>query len=574
VTEREDSEPDGPKGTCPCDDPSESFQLYSDGHGHCFAGGCPHPYWSPERLRKAGWDVEGRSEAGGRREQRRPMSEDVAALLETSEVRALQRWNISQATARHWDYRTRLNAKGEGEHLAVYRDDSRQVVDIKVRNTGVSGEDKRFYWASGHAPKGLLYGSHLLPQQGKMVVVAMGEKDAMTISQLWANKFPVVSPSGGEAAAKKDIAANLERLLKFDKIVLVPHADPAGFKAMEEVARVLPPGRAFIARLPLNDANDMHMAARDQELISLIHNAPAHRPDGIVAARDLVGEALNAPQMGLSFGFPEIDKLTYAWLDGQVVVLGAGIGMGKSDFALQVAASLLRGGTRCAVFNYEASPAETLKGIAGKNAERRFHVPDEEGLLWTQAELVEALRQTTEDNASLFINDHFGAVSWDAIKERSRYLAHSEGVKRVFVDPVAALVAQEDDERKALDRVFAEAKMLAEELDIGLWFNSHLTRPSDGKPHEEGGRVMQKHFRGSGAITMWASHVWGLERNQQSEDESERGETVWRILKNRPAGHNTGKTLRFTYNVLSGMLEPSRIELEDAYEADPEAPPL
>jgi twinkle protein len=100
------------------------------------------------------------------------------------------------------------------------------------------------------------------------------------------------------------------------------------------------------------------------------------------------------------------------------------------------------------------------------------------------------------------------------------------------VDPVAALVAQEDDDRKALDRLFAEAKALAEELDITIMFNSHLTRPALGPSHEEGGRVELRHFRGSGAITMWASFVFGMERNQQG-DEGERKDTTLRVLKDR-----------------------------------------
>lgn len=579
MQEREDSEPVGSKGTCPCDDPSESFQLYSDGHGHCFAGSCPHPSWSARKLKDAGWDVEVDPDNDARERRspsRPPMSDEVKALHDASEVRALQKWNISQATARHWDYRTRMNPKGEGEHLAVYRDESGQMLDIKVRNTGKDGEDKRFYWASGHAPKGLLYGLHLLPQAGKMLVIAMGEKDAMTVSQLWANKFPVVSPAGGEAAAKKDVAANLERLLKFDKIVLVPHSDPAGFKAMEEVAKVFPAGRVFIARLPLNDANDMHMAGRDQELISLIHNAPAHRPDGIVSAQSLVGLALSPTQTGLSFGMEHMDRWTYGWRDGEVIVLGAGTGIGKSDFMMQVFAHLIKpaadGGeeTPVAVFNYEASPVSTLKAIAGKIWQRRFHIPEDH--LWTEAELRAAMDYLTAKCAKLFINDHFGSTDWDAVVERTRYLVHSEGVRRVGVDPMAALVATVEDERKGLDRLMAESKSTCEELHVGMWFNSHLARPSEGKSHEEGGRVTLRNFRGSGAIAMWPSFVFALERDQQSEDVEARSITTQRVLKDRFTGDATGKTQQLHYNTLTGMLEVARIELED--DADPEAPPL
>ena len=581
--EREDSEPVGHKGTCPCDDPSESFQLYGDGHGYCFAGGCPHPHWSAQKLIKAGWDVEAPEGSAPYTPRQRPerMSEEVLSLYESGVVRALTKWNISQATTRHWDYRTRANSKGEAEHLAVYRDETGSMVDIKVRNTGVDGSEKRFYWASGKAPKNLLYGIHLLPQSGKMLVIAMGEKDAMTISQLWANKFPVVSPAGGEAAAHKDVAAHLERLLKFEKIVLVPHADPAGFKAMERVAAVFPAGKVFIARLPLNDANDMHMEGRDQELISLIHNAPAHRPDGIVDAADLDDELLNPTAWGAKLPYDFLYKWTYGLLPGQIWVIGAGTGVGKSDLMAEIVAHHIQakeeGGSyqRAAVFNYEAGPKRTSKIILGKLWSKRFNIPDpedgSENLYWSREDLLAAIAYRREKCAKIFLNDHQGRVDWASVKERLRFLVHTEGITLGVVDPVAALVAAEADKNAALELLFAEAKMLAEELGITLLFVSHLARPKDGKNHEEGGRVTMAHFRGSAAITMWASFVLAMERDQQG-DEEDRKDTTLRMLKDRETGDSTGQTRVLIYNTLTGRLEEAVSMLDEG--ADPEAPPL
>ena len=164
--------------------------------------------------------------------------------------------------------------------------------------------------------------------------------------------------------------------------------------------------------------------------------------------------------------------------------------------------------------------------------------------------------------ARAFINDHQGATDWDSVKERIRYLKHAEDISDAYVDPMAALVATVEDERKGLDRMMAEAKMLAEELHIGLWFNTHVTRPSEGPSHEEGGRVTLKHLRGSNAIGMWASYVFALERNQQG-DEEERAVTTMRCLKDRFTGNATGRTQRLTYNTITGMLEVSASALDE-----------
>lgn len=570
--EREDSEPVGSKGTCPCDDPSESFQLYDDGHGYCFAGGCPHPHWSAAKL--GGDEVS--SPTTPRRKQ--TMKSEDLAILEESSVRALSKWNISQATAKHWDYRVRVNRKGEGEHLATVRDEHGSVVAVHVRNVGQDGDSKGFYWIGDDKAVGL-YGLHLLGNGGKMVVVCEGEKDTLTASQLWANKFPVCGIIHGAPAAKKQIARYLDRLSKFDKVVFAFDMDEPGRQACLDCAKLLPAGKAFIATLPFKDISEMHLAGQDQALISALHNAAPYRPDGITTLSALASEMLSPTVTGRAYPWKFLTDWTYGRRDGEVLVLAAGTGVGKSDFALQIVGhnieTLGKGGNYLptAVFNYEAGPQITGKGVAGKLIQRRLHIPDPDDVLWTEEELREAVRYASNECAKLFINDHQGATDWGSVKERIRFLAHTEGIKDAFVDPMAALVATEEDERKALDRLMAEAKMLAEELKIGLWFNTHVTRPSEGKSHEEGGRVTLKHLRGSNAIGMWASYVFALERDQQGDEET-RAVTTFRCLKDRFTGDATGRTMSLRYNTITGMLEVAKVELEEAYEDDQEAPPL
>jgi twinkle protein len=52
-----------------------------------------------------------------------------------------------------------------------------------------------------------------------------------------------------------------------------------------------------------------------------------------------------------------------------------------------------------------------------------------------------------------------------------------------------------------------EMAALANELQIIILFVSHLTTP-EGKPHEEGGRVTIRHFKGSRAIGFWSHFMF------------------------------------------------------------------
>lgn len=589
-----ESEPIRELSKLPCPDTkdkgcgsSDAFTVYSDGHGHCFSCG---DHYSPREVTEAGYDVGVPQSLPSDRPPetnkigRPTVSEDVKVLIERGTYRNLPGWGISQATCEAFHYRTLIDRHGDKLHLAEYRDDNGQLVDVKVRNTGPEGTGKDFYWASGKAPKGLLYNAHTLGKGGKKVIIAMGEKDCMTVSQLWGNKFPVVSPSNGETSLVKDLAAYLPQLSRYDQVVIVQDMDEPGLRAGQKAARILPPGKAYLVKLPHKDANETLLKGSAEALINAIHNAAPFRPDGIVDADELDGELLIPTKWGLSLPWPFLTNWTKGMRPGEVWVNGAGTGIGKSDWAGEIVQHLIKpkkDGGECvpvAVFNYEAGPVRTLKMLVGKLVDKRFNQPPPEGadglpnfdgfLYWQPEDMERARVYRREQCAKLYINDHKGAVDWASVKDRLRFLRHEADIQVGFIDPVAALVAQEDNDVKALDRIFAEAKGLAEELQITILFNSHLTRPKDGKSHEEGGRVELRHFRGSGAITMWASYVFGLERDTQSDDVH--SDTTLRCLKDREFGDATGYTRHLVYNTLSGRLEESVPVLMEG----PEPPPL
>ena len=63
-----------------------------------------------------------------------------------------------------------------------------------------------------------------------------------------------------------------------------------------------------------------------------------------------------------------------------------------------------------------------------------------------------------------------------------------------------------------------------------------------------------RHFKGSRAIGFWSHFMFGLERNQQADDEVERQTLTFRVLKDRYTGRSTGEKLYFTYDHDSGRI--------------------
>tara|TARA_Y100000310_G_scaffold9218_1_gene9661 strand:- start:117 stop:1115 length:999 start_codon:yes stop_codon:yes gene_type:complete len=314
---------------------------------------------------------------------------------------------------------------------------------------------------------------------------------------------------------------------------------------------MLKPGKAKVALLPLKDASEMLQQGREAELKQALWDAQTFRPDGIRELdEELIEQVCAETAQGDSWPWKWLTEQTYGRRLGEVYALGAGTGIGKTDVFTQIIAHVTHDLKKpAACFFLEQQPAETVKRIAGKIAGVRFHLPDGS---WTREQLTDVVTDM-QSEGTLHLYDNFGATDWDAIKAAIKSLAFADGVQDFFLDHLTALASTEDDERKALAKIMTELAMLAQECRVRIHFISHLATP-EGKPHEEGGRVMVRHFKGARDIGFWSHYMIGLERNQQAEDEVERRTTTLRILKDRYTGQATGKTMRLVYDLDDGRL--------------------
>jgi twinkle protein len=468
-------------------------------------------------------------------------SEDFTPL--TGEFTSLNKRDISIETCKHFGYIVGTR-NGKTVQIAPYYKGGELVAQH------IRGADKSFAWI-GTAKDCELFGQHLWRDGGKKVVITEGEIDAMSVSQVQGNKWPVVSiPSGANGAAKA-IKANLEWLEKFEEVILMMDMDEAGREAVADCAPLFTPGRCKVASLPLKDANDMLRAGKGSGIIEAIWGAKPYRPDGVVSVEDLVDSASEDIAEGTPWFLPSLTKATFGRRAGEIYALGAGTGVGKTDVFTQSIAFDVSLGIRCGVVYLEQPPRETVRRIAGKMVGKVLHVPGMASYE-ERREAIEALAAT----GLVHLYDHFGSTDWEVVKAKMRYMVVSLGCKHIYLDHLTALVAAEEDERKALDAIMADLAAFAQELEKQgciVHFISHLTRPKDGPPHEEGGRVKVGHFRGSNAIGMWSHFMFGLERNQQA-DEGEQPLTIFRVLKDRNTGQATGKTITLGYEPSTGLL--------------------
>lgn len=506
---------------CPKCGSKDNLSRYTSGWGICVCGHKEKP-------------------DGEYKPTRRGTSTKMATELIDGEFQALAKRGISEETCRKFGYSIGKDRNDKTVHLAPYYDGD-ELVAQKVR---YPNKDFKFI---GEPKRAGLFGQNVWNNKGKMVVVTEGEIDCLTVSQLQGNKWPVVSIQNGAQAAKRSLQAQIEWLEGFETVVLMFDMDDPGKAAASECAQLFTPGKCKIASLPRKDANECLQEGEGAAVISAIWNAKAYRPDGLVTMEDIMEEVEKPILRGLPWFLKDLDEATYGRRYGEVYGLGAGTGVGKTDLLTQqIAFDVTELKLKVGCIFLEQKPVETAKRVAGKIAGKRFHVPDG---TWEQDELRKAL-QPLKDLVTFY--DSFGQTEWDIVASKIRYMAVSQGVRVFYLDHLTAM-ADTADEKGSLEQIMKEMAGIANELSIIITFVSHLTTP-EGKSHEEGGHVSIRHFKGSRAIGFWSFFMFGLERNQQAEDEQDRQTTTLRVLKDRYTGQATGLTIPLYYDKSTGLL--------------------
>lgn len=516
---------------CPACGSSDAGARYSDGHLHCFS--CSH--YEPG-------DSNGSDNLRGDRNDRGAPARQHSGLLTDGETVALAKRRITDATTKRWGYKVGTY-KGRPVQIATYVDSDGAPVAQKLRFP-----DKSFVVLGDLKSALPLYGQHLWRDKGKMVVVTEGEIDALSVSQLQNNKWPVVSVPNGAQGAAKAVAKALDYLLGFETVVFMFDNDEPGRAAAKACAEVLPPGRAKVASLPLKDANDMLVAGRGAEVIDAIWGAKTYRPDGVICGAEM-WDAVSVEDTAawVEYPWPDLNRVTRGLRQGELVTVTAGSGIGKSAVVRELAHHLLTCGETVGMIMLEENTKRTALGLMGIEANKPLHL-SREGV--DEAALRKAFDNTL-GTGRLYLYDHFGSTDIDNLLARVRYLVRGCGCRWVILDHLSIVVSGlgDGDERRLIDNAMTMLRTLVEETGCGLVLVSHLKRP-EGKGHEEGARTSLGQLRGSAAIGQLSDIVIGLERDQQGDNPNV---TTVRVLKNRFSGE-TGEAGMLEYDRETGRL--------------------
>lgn len=459
---------------------------------------------------------------------------------------------LTRETLEKWGYQVNVEEKC---HIANYRDETGELVAQKIRRAG-----KKFQCINGSKDMPL-YGMWMAGGD-LSVVITEGEIDALSVSQAFKHKYAVVSLPNGS----KDAAYNCQRyhewLDRFKKIVLMFDQDEPGRLAAEEAAAVLPVGKVQIAVLPRKDANEVLVKDGAAQIVDAFWKAKPWRPDGIVNGADITVDDLMeemAPGYEIT-GCPDLQDKLMGWRKGELTLLTAGSGIGKSTWARQIAYNLHQThGLKIGNVFLEEQFKKTAKAYVALHHSIPLAKLRANSKLLTREQYAETAKEVVQTRMCFY--NHFGSLEQANLIAKLRYMATVEKCDFIFLDHISIVTSgmesSSEGERKDIDILMTKLASLVQETGVGIIAIVHLKRAKD-KSFNEGSTISLSDLRGSAALEQLSFNVIALERDQQAEDDA-RDTSIVRVLKCRETG-DTGTADTLIYNRSTGWLSTPAFE--------------
>ncbi len=240
---------------------------------------------------------------------------------------------------------------------------------------------------------------------------------------------------------------------------------------------------------------------------------------------------------GISTGFDELDKMTTGFHGGELIIIGARPGMGKTSLMLSIAQNAaIKHKIPVAIFSLEMAKEQIVLRMICSEAKVNLHrlrggqLYAEDWPKLTQA----ASRLVT---APIYIDDSSTINSLE-IKAKTRRLKADKGIGMVVVDYLQMMegVKQTENRVQEISQISRSLKSLAKEMDIPVVVASQLARTTERQEKSEK-RPQLSHLRESGSIEQDADAVLLLYResyyNREEQDPEKRALTELIIGKQR-----------------------------------------
>ena len=289
----------------------------------------------------------------------------------------------------------------------------------------------------------------------------------------------------------------------------------------------------------------------------------------LVYAKELVPQALDEveamflnkrPKHGVTSGIGNLDHLIQGFLPGQMIVLAARPGMGKTSLALNMVEDIILKQKKTVIFySLEMDNTELLKRLFSSLSKISCFSVDN-GMINSDSykSVTEAAEKISESPLVLSTNSSLNVTSLKASARRfaGRLNRDKEELGLIVVDYLQLLTGSRgkrfENQTAEVTDISRQLKSLAIELKVPILTLSQLSRATED--HGSDGRPQLHHLRQSGAIEQDADLVIMIYRPntyKKGMTDEERGKTELIVAKHRngPTGkadaYFNGKLMRF-----------------------------
>lgn len=478
---------------CPCGSSSDAYAEYADGGGFCFS--CSKYY---------------KGESSNLNE----LKKDYPA----GESKYVGYRGISESTMRFYDIKTKFINNVPVEQAYPYPCSPK---GMKIRSL----LEKGFYSLGNMTKPGLFGKDKFDPGSRDSITITEGELDAASVYEMLMGRTAAVSVTNAGMAAR-DLYEDREYVNSFDKIYLCFDNDEAGQKALRSVVGLFDFNKVYIVKLHrYKDANEYLQNQEANNFEKAWKNARRYSPDNIISTFAEIRAALeghNESQLG-TYPFKTLNEKTYGLHEGEVIVVKARRGVGKTELLRAIEYHLLKTTSHnIGLIHLEEDNGTTIKALAGYQLGLPAVLPDSgislEDVFSGYTNLVDG------DESRVHLYNSFELEDENAFIDNIRFMVAGAGCRFIVFDHITWLATGGDDqdERKKLDRISQRLKLLAKELRFCLIMVSHI--------NQQGGT------RGSMNIENVANTIIFLDRQEKHQDEEERKKTFVTLEKVRLGG--------------------------------------
>ena len=291
------------------------------------------------------------------------------------------------------------------------------------------------------------------------------------------------------------------------------------------------------------DSTLRRMISAAAQITALAYDAPEDTKEVGSIMSDLFDQLSDmcenqTAELGVKTGFPTIDSKLLGLRAGQMIVIGARPGVGKTSFALNLAVNAAFNGASVAFFSLEMSKIEIAQRLlsaqsgVGLQEIRSAHIQNDQ---WP-----ELIRGTDElSGLDIMIDDTPGTTVTE-IRAKARRMLHGKKLGLVVVDYLQLLsppagMRRADSRATEVSEMSRGIKIMAKDLECPVIALSQLSRRVTERT---GKRPELSDLRESGAIEQDADIVILLDRSMDEEeaardDRPDMGVTNFIIAKNR-----------------------------------------